>query len=290
LIALSIDLLFRWHRNLSIFIVLMSVQKTITQVYKAHEDAFNKSLVTAKNLKEKQVHKLRVEIKNLRILFDLLKTVSQGKLHVKPALKLLTPVFKKAGEMRTSHLNIDLTKTFRSPVISRFREHLKEKEKQAGKKLVKKIKDFKIEKLDHLHKDHLKAFQKVGNDTIESSSKTFMKEEFAKVKTEMGDIHNDEVLHDIRKRLKTVKNLGKLLDEMHPDKELQKELKKINHTYERIGEWHDAIILVEELEKYVEKHETSIDRKKATPIIRRLKQSNEKRKKVIAGALKKELS
>jgi CHAD domain-containing protein len=268
----------------------MPVQKTITQVYKAHENAFNKSLSTAKNLKEKQVHKLRVEIKNLRILFDLLKTASQKKLHIKPALKLLNPVFKKAGRMRTNHLNIDLTKTFRSPVISRFREHLKEKEKQAGKKLVKEIKGFKAEKLDHLHKDNLKVFQRLDNDTIKNSSKIVMKEEFAKVKTEMGDIHSDEVLHDIRKRLKTVKNLGRLLDEMHPDKELQKELKKINHTYERIGEWHDAIILVEELEKYVEKHETPLDRKKATPIIKRLKLNNEKRKKVIANTLKKELS
>jgi hypothetical protein len=77
--------------------------KTISQIYNHSEAQFTRRLREAKQLNEQRVHKLRVDIKNLRVLLDLLQVVSHKKKAGKAVLKQVDPVFRKAGKIRTAY-------------------------------------------------------------------------------------------------------------------------------------------------------------------------------------------
>lgn len=267
----------------------MASEKTITQVYKDHEESFTKHLRRAKTLKEKQVHKLRVEIKNLRVLFDLLKVLSGGKSKIGPMLNLVGPLFKKAGRIRTHQLNLTLAHPHRLAVVNRFKKHLLKEEEKAGNALVKAIRKFDEEKFNELHKKNVKAFKHLKPLIIRKESEIYVRGIFAKIRTAMFDMHQDEVLHDIRLHLKTVKNIGHLLDEISSSETLKSEIQIISQSYDKIGQWHDGIVFVEALEKYLRKKESPEVQEKSLVFLLKLKEKNEKTKLLIAKKLRVDL-
>src|SRR4051812_11132391 len=118
----------------------MSGPKNIEGIYKESVLSFLKHLNKAKGLKEAQIHKLRVDIKNQRVLLALFKKFPDNKkFKIKPTLEILSPVFKKAGEVRTATLNLKLSRPYRSALMLKFKAHLKQKIKTAEDELLKEI-------------------------------------------------------------------------------------------------------------------------------------------------------
>jgi CHAD domain-containing protein len=267
----------------------MPAEETISELYKHHEHSFLKHLERARKLREKEVHHLRVEIKNLRVLFEFLKALPEEKFKTGPLLKLLNPVFKRAGKIRTHHLNSLMVGSNRNAIMRRFKEYLEKEEKKAGKNLIKEIKDFNSGKFNALHKKNLKALKKLESRIIEVESEKYMRSIFARLRITMFDMHQDEVLHEIRKNLKTIKIISNLLEEMNVGHALNKETKKIRGTYEKIGQWHDGVVLADEFEKYILKKEQPETHEEAIALVLKLKEKNEKNKILIAKKLKEDL-
>jgi len=265
--------------NISVIFELpMPLEKKISALYLDHKNSFSKHLKAAKKLEEKDVHKLRVQIKNLRVLFRFLESLPHEKFKSASFLTLLDPVFKKAGEIRTQHLNLTLTASYRSALMLRFKNHLREKEKKAGKALVKEIKHFDKETFKKLHKKNLKSLKKLNPEVTHKESEKYIRAIFAKLHKNLFDVDNDEVLHKIRKRLKTIKNMNHLLSEIVPSSTLSAEIKKMEKIYEGLGEWHDGLVLAETFENYVRKKETPDTAEQATKILLKLLEKTEKNK------------
>jgi CHAD domain-containing protein len=267
----------------------MSDIKTISEIYEEHERSFLKHLKQARKLEEKKVHKLRVEIKNLRVLFEFLKVFSGKKFKTRPLLKLLSPVFKRAGKIRTLHLNQVLTHSERSAVMLRFKEYLQKEEKKAGERLIREIRNFDRKKLMKLHEKNIKTFRKLDSLALREESENYVRSIFAKIRTDMFDMNQDSVLHEIRKNLKTIKNVGQLLSEIDAAQSLNADIQKMYSSYDKIGKWHDGVVLAEKFENYVRKKEKPEVQKKALELVLKLKEKNEKNKILIARKLREDL-
>ena len=267
----------------------MPAEKSITDLYLDHKVSFSKHLKAAKKLEEKQVHKLRVQIKNLRVMFRFLANLPHEKFKSALFLKLLNPVFEKAGEIRTQHLNLTLTAPYRSALMLRFKNYLREEEKKAGKALLKEIKGFDREQFKKRHRKNLKSLKKLKPETTRKESELYIRSIFAKLHKDLFDVDNDEVLHKIRKRLKTIKNMNHLLSEIAPSSAISAEIKKMENIYEGLGAWHDGLVLAETFENYVHKKESPDTAEQATTLLLKLIEKNEKHKLSIMKRLRVDL-
>jgi CHAD domain-containing protein len=274
--------------------------KTISEIYKEHKKSFLKHLNSAKSLDEEKIHKLRVDAKYLRSLLTFFEFLSKNKISKKKILKLISPVFKSAGKIRTTTLNIKLTKVYRSKAILGFKIHLQLKEKKQEKILLKTIKKFDRKKFEKLHKKTLYVLKKTSKSNCVKRIEEYVKGFLETMHTDIVDVDNNKNFHDVRKKLKEVKNLTVLLENISPKRKLIIRPQKVEAIEEKIGKWHDTVILVQELEKFImdsqntnarptERDKNNNDNEKLSILVINLKARNETNKKIIIGQLKNKL-
>jgi CHAD domain-containing protein len=264
-------------------------RNSLTSIYKNHHSRFLKDLDAAKGLDETRLHKVRVEIKNLRVLLDLLAVLTKKKYKSRTVLKQLDPLFKRAGSIRSATLNLKLSQPYKSAVLVRFRQHLKTQQLDAGQKFLEEIKSFETKKFKQQHKKALEAFRGLKPKKISKGAEEYMRIQFAHVRAGIFDISDDKVLHQIRKRIKSIRNIGGLLEEIKAEHPFKEELKKVNVTYDKIGQWHDTIELVDHLEDYVDSLGDPAALEKTAPLIIALKKKCLYNKRQIERKLKTDL-
>jgi CHAD domain-containing protein len=265
------------------------LSNTIGQVYNQHERSFVKGLKKAKTLAEKPVHQLRLDIKSLRSLLELMEAISKKKIAGKATRKILKPLFRQAGKLRTTALNLYLTRPYRSAVLAKFRKYLEKKQAAEGEKLLRSLKGIELKKLRKLHKKNLTVVKKSDNEELTDQAVDHLRDLLAGVRSDLFDINNDETLHEIRRQLKRIRNIGHLLDEAKVDHPFKEELKKVSATYEKIGKWHDTVDLINELEKFVDNLHEPTGLEKTVPLILKLKKESLKNKRQIARKLRADL-
>ncbi len=261
----------------------------IAEIYRKNEENLLKDLKNPEGLQEKQVHQLRVHIKNMRVLLHLLEALSKKKFSARPILRLLNPVFNRAGKFRTASLNLKLTQMYRSAVLLRFKDHLRVEMEKQKQKMKSELEDFKIKKFKRLQKESLDAFKNIKSSRIKKQGSEYLRVLLAEVRVDLFDISDDETLHEIRHKLKEIKTVGAFLNECAIEHPFKKELDRIAVTYDRIGNWHDTAILIEDLEDFVEQLDDDSALEKTMPLIMVLKKKNLHNKKLIEKKLKVDL-
>jgi hypothetical protein len=249
-------------------------RKLMIEICRRHEHAFLKALGHAGSLKDKQVHRLRLDVKNIRVLLQLHEAISEKKKPAKKLRELVTPVFSVAGDMRTAALNLNMTHTYRVPVVVKFRHRMKEQKQEAARKLVREIKTFDREKFSRLSRKVIHEFAERKGKELKKETAEHLRAQFAKVRASLFGMSDDEALHEIRKQLKAIKSLGALLNEIDPDHEFSEELKKVNAVYEKIGRWHDTVMLLEELEKFLRELNDPVSALKCAPMVQELRKKS----------------
>jgi len=275
----------------------MAVNKNISVLYKENETAFLKRLKSASKLEEEKIHKLRVSIKKLRSLLSFLEYISKGKYNKKQFSKLLSPVFKRAGKIRTAGLNLKMLQPFRSAGVLGFKKYLKAEQKINEKKLKRCINDFDKNKFKALSKTAEKEFKKSGKVSTIKASKKFITNVFSDITSEMPGLYDDLQFHKVRKDLKSIKTIEELIGEINPRTTIFKELEKVKKVEQKIGKWHDRAILVDEIGKYIAKQRANKkvpikqtkELQKLALLLTDFKTANEKDKKSIAKQLEQEL-
>jgi CHAD domain-containing protein len=277
----------------------MADQKTVADVYRDQNKSFLKHLKSARELEEEKIHKLRVDVKKLRSLFKFLEALSKKDFDKKKAMKLISPVFKSAGKIRTATLNLELVSHYRRIALLGFKIYLKEKEKEAKKIFLQELKAFDKKEFSKLHKKILENFKKQNQKSLGKNSEKYINELLSKISNDMPDISNDEYFHDIRKKLKDVKTISGLLEEIAPHSISPSRQKSVETIEEKIGRWHDTVTLVQELEKFISQNKSTKgskdagkknkDNEKLSILAIDLTLANEANKKIIAIQLKKNL-
>jgi CHAD domain-containing protein len=229
----------------------MSSTATLAEIYKHEERVFLKCLSASKDLQEEAIHKLRVKIKHLVSLFSFLEFLSGKKFKRKKSVKFFSPVFKRAGKIRSATLHIRLLSKYRSKGILAFKAQLKNKEKEAENDFLSELTEFDEKKFEKLHRLCLRYFKKQNSTAVIRRSKSYVDRLMLAIRMDMTELHNDEALHDIRKKLKDIKTITALLEDLSPENGAAEAYKKISALEEPIGKWHDTVSLMEELEKFM---------------------------------------
>ncbi len=264
-------------------------KNTISRIYRSHEKHFIKDLKEAKDLDEQRLHKVRVDIKNLRVLMDLKKSLSGNKNGIASINRLLNPLFKRAGDIRSITLNLKLTQPYQSQVLIRYRQHLKPRQQKASNRFLSTLERFDTKRFKKQHQKTLASLSELKEKSVRKGAEEYLRILFAQIRADIFDINDDETLHQIRKRLKSIRNVGTLLNQMDPKHAFTEELEKIERTYDKIGQWHDTIELVASLEKYVEDLDDAEALEKTAPLILALKKKCLLNKRQIEKRLKLDL-
>jgi CHAD domain-containing protein len=254
----------------------------IAGLYQSYGKSFLKHLHSAKDLDADVIHDLRVDVKRLRSVLRLLDYLGEEKKSGKKTLKLLDPVFKKAGDLRNISLNLKQCRSYDNRLIRGFREYLKDKENKMEEKFTEKVKEFKGKKLKKATSHMVENLKKLKTDDVIENSDTYTGKLMKRVRILNRQMKNDESFHEVRKKLKDIKAVKQLEEELGV-KNGTSEAKKIKLLEEKIGRWHDRIIFMEETEKYLAEKKKS-DRPLAK-LIMDIKAGNEKIKTQISKQL-----
>jgi CHAD domain-containing protein len=254
----------------------------IAGLYRSYGKSFLKHLHSAEKLDDEVIHDLRLDVKRLRSVLRLLDYLGQEKKPGKKTLKLLNPVFKKAGSLRNISLNLKQCRSYDNKLIKGFREYLKDKENKMEEKFTEKVKEFKDKRLRKATSHMVESLKKLKTDDVIESSDTYIGKLLKRIRILNRQMKNDESFHEVRKKLKDIKAVKQLEEELGV-KNGTGEAKKIKLLEQKIGRWHDRIIFMEETEKYLAENKKSD--KPLAKLIMDIKTENEKIKVQISKQL-----
>lgn len=194
-------------------------------------------------------HVLRVEIKKLKFLIDLIK-FSDDQFKEKKILRLFAQIFKYAGQVREIHVELDLLKKYaKSDLFEKYENRLLAK-KQIGEKkffLVTGQLDKVI--LKESFRDLMLYSKSVTQDEVGNylrKQRDIIEQHFKKESLQT------EELHELRKTLKKVTYAENVLNEKRSQKKiLQESLSDI------LGKWHDNLLVIEHLEAALKSKKTA---------------------------------
>jgi len=174
------------------------------------------------------IHRLRVDIKKIKAVFDFIENLYEEKYNTAK----LKPLFKRAGKIRETQINIHFLSLFPNPPDNLI-EKLKKKENSLTEQFIKSGTQY-VKLLNNFRK-HVYLPEKPPS--INAINKYFEKEKLKankKLKTK-----NREDVHSYRAKIKKLMYVYNALP-----KRIQKEIElneaKINRQQKKLGDWHDT--------------------------------------------------
>lgn len=198
-------------------------------------------------------HKLRVDLKKLNALFEIINYCSRD-FKRKKSFKPYKKLFKQAGAVRELQLEENLLKLHDTRnTLKKFREKLsqrREVEQEIFFELLRTLSITEGNKIIPL----LAAIE-------EKTTQEYLRKKEDKIASLLKKKTIDETqLHELRKRLKQLNyNLGSLNE--------KKEKKKITNLTDLLGQWHDCQVMAQYFEKAIKNNEVEA---KELPTLKRI--------------------
>ncbi|MDO8316634.1 MAG: CHAD domain-containing protein [Flavobacterium sp.] len=200
-------------------------------------------------------HELRVEIKRLKALFELIAFCSK-KFKSRKTFKPFRIIFKQAGKIR--ELQLEQTILKEQPdfhLLKKYPSRLKKQETKkikkffsiANKLLIKKLKGKYRKIIRLITKISKKKVNRYRNKTRKEITKLIRKNPFKK-----------KQIHDFRKRLKVYQYNEKI---ENPDQQ-NKLIPDKNVLSAMLGKWHDYEVIIIHLKKIIPFYKTNSNERK----------------------------
>ena len=233
--------------------------KTLTKYLKKRKNAIDFLLrKPSKKYTPNTFHKLRVEIKKLNSLFDLIHFCSND-FKRKTTYKPFQSIFPQAGKVRELQIEDAMLKNyFEKKVIKDYRKNLKRLRLKAeedffllvNKKLMNQLNKKYQAIIPHLHRINQKNI-----NTYLDKKKNYIQELLVQESIQI------EQIHKLRKQLKILNYNKALIDKENPQEKLSKQDEKpTKHDVlpELLGKWHDCEVIIKHLKKTLKKEQLSL--------------------------------
>jgi CHAD domain-containing protein len=218
---------------------------TFSGLFKAQSASFQKNARAAKKLGTKNIHSLRVDIKHLRALLRLAELFGHSESFQENILKQLKPVFKSAGNIRTTSVSLQLVQNYNG--LAPYTKRLKKLQKEGGKTLKEALKKFNLKLFTENCSALTKKLNGFSRETIITKSLEYVDYNRKKIKAAYKATISDDDLHEIRKELKIIKTTFQILYKLTQQKLFKKHIKSLTLLEETIGGWHDKAVLHQDL-------------------------------------------
>ena len=195
-------------------------------------------------------HQLRVEIKKLNALFDLIDSSSK-KFRQKKMIRPFKTIFRQAGKVRDLQVEeAFFRKHIQDDQLVNYRAKLKKQEAKKKERFFSLVNNQTIKRLKKKHNEVAPFLSKTNRKKVD----IYMLKKREKIENFLGqpNLAVDQ-LHELRKLLKLYYYNQMSLS---IEKQNQKIAKKEQLT-ELLGKWNDGVVVVGHLEKTIEKAKIS---------------------------------
>lgn len=200
------------------------------------------------------IHDLRVDIKKLRALYDLVKVIAptfNAEKHRRPLRKL----FKKAGQLRDIDIQQALVlRAMKSCDLSEFYNRLKGQELLLRPGLVEACDDFDSSALQSAVTAMEAALAKHTTRVIAGRIERDIERVLGRIK--ILTAKKNQTRHSLHEIRKLVKRARYTLDVWKPAFKSKQSVKRITthlkSVADTLGEWHDTEVLIESMSSYLE--------------------------------------
>lgn len=214
-----------------------------------------------KELDPEAIHQLRVSIKKIRAVLELLDKVTGNGVDADAMMKELERLFKTAGKLREVQVNRTLFESYSPHYLAPYMAYQDRLQLRLEKLFRKQLRLFRMEHVRSLEQE---IFHTTG---FISDAETLKITEivFSKVTRKVGLLGNripDEIaLHKLRRHLKSLQEWLLIRHEITQEQSEEPFLENLRLLTSRIGRWHDLFVLRDSLttfyQRKVDKNEDS---------------------------------
>lgn len=190
------------------------------------------------------IHNLRLSIKKIRTICDLLKKISSKKSGLIVYKDIFRKIFKSAGEIRENQISSELAGS-RLGFDSAFKIHLVEMNDLRMIKMMSELKRFDLSLLSRLNQDIERITTELDPEVLYRSAEKDVKRRWRNVTELLEKKFNFKVLHKIRRELKSVSEVLEFLTDTKNNPFLKEFHDAIVPMHKDIGKWHDELVLYE---------------------------------------------
>ena len=229
----------------------------IGEYYKKEVHSLRRHLrKAAKSDDKKSIHRLRVAIKKLKVLFRLLERASHGKISAREYMHDLKPVFKSAGHIREAQLNGDNFSRLRlkGKTAQAYSSYLGKKEKKAKKAFRKAAAHAGAELQPKIGKQGAAAGKEFGR-----ISRQAVNEAFEQIRILQAAGNNPVIIHRIRKHVKTLSVIAEISRKAGTGARLKRVLAFGEKYGALLGNWHDQEVLAGSMDHFLKKARVESD-------------------------------
>lgn len=230
--------------------------------------------------KERDLHQLRVRVKRIKAIFRFLQFLHPSEFRAKDHYRLFKPVFKAAGLIRESQVNLRILENHKpgKALIEPFSKYVSKLRPAWNENLDNAIASFNYTRLEEMNArvgDMLSAYTE---PELIKKIDDFIYSESSRIKQLLDDSPDDyEYIHDVRRIFKNIKPLLKLIWPEKNSTLTESHFESLNRTEKLIGEWHDKLILSESVRVFFnakgKKKDKFVDRYRA--LQNKLKKEND---------------
>lgn len=244
----------------------------LSSFYRKRFDSFSKNLSVANQLREEDIHKLRVDMKYIRSLMLFVDEFELGTNVGAKLLKQIKCIYKSAGKLRACQVTKSLLLNSNVEIPSEISDFLEAELSLMAEKFRKDLSQFDRTKFNQRVIQLYSELDKVNTSELKNQLDSLIHDELDIVNKLFNSSKGEEYHHEIRKLLKLVKSLQQLLLAFREDEKSQQALDIVNSTETLLGNWHDYKVLDDFLNKLdKELPQTAIKR-----VLRNLKNQNNK--------------
>ncbi len=214
---------------------------------------FQKHVIVFKSVDEDAVHQMRVSLKRINTLSQMLIYRNKAGFKLKRSLKLLRKLFKRLGPIRDFQVQALLVEDFKHDnflIDQRIINKLIDKKNHLMIKFLKTKKTFGIFKLKRAIINVEKIIQSIDNHKLESIFDEFENSRIVKLQKFSTPSNKGFNLHKTRK---IIKDLSYLIEMCNPENsDVKQKLSEYKESGHILGDWHDRVVslnFLDELKK-----------------------------------------
>lgn len=253
-----------------------------TILYNHYADELNSFIKHLEKVKqhpdESSIHKLRVNIKNIRAVFQLLEMLFRDKFTAKEYFQELKPVFKNAGIIREKQVNIISLSHYKilPSLAKQFQKFEMENKYKYLLELNNSLCNFDIHLLRHSEKKIRKLCRNIDSTLVSKVCQHFITAKLKQIKELISAGNNDAIIHKIRMMFKALNPVINLYYKLNPEINVKRLLSISKRNGTLIGNWHDRTMLVYSLEHFLIKNNNlkGINFKNVVSLLNKIKRDN----------------
>ncbi|MBN1387480.1 MAG: CHAD domain-containing protein [Bacteroidales bacterium] len=193
----------------------------------------------------KDIHQLRVRIKRLKAVFSLLEFMHPVEFRAKDHYHVYKAVFKSAGLIRESQINLGLLMKFKGTekLYKSFSKYIAKLRPEWNTNLDNSINSFNYSRLEEIRKTLNVVFSRNTELELLGIITDFIYSELDRIKNLISESNELEYIHEVRIILKNIKPLLSILWTRDDSTFEKDQYSRLNSTETLIGNWHDRLVL-----------------------------------------------